>query len=123
MTTAADVLRCDHCRCTIDDLETGMLYWRPRAREEEDAKDLSLQVAHKRCQERRRSEDRELGEYSAELYWFADQACAALRIADMAIDFAFSAEELKRLILLTWAVPIVGSNKNQEDAQRFAEFF
>ena len=121
MTTAADVMHCDHCKNEIESLDTAMLFWRPRAREEEGAQNLSLTLAHKRCQERRRRD--EVGEFSAELYWFADQACGAARVADMALSYAFSADELKRLILVTWAAPLGATKKDKKDAQKFAEFF
>jgi hypothetical protein len=75
-------------------------------------------LAHRDCRHVRGLHDYDL---SAELGWFADEAAALRKLADMAVTYAWSASELKRLVLVAWAVPVVASDEDRARSIRYDE--
>jgi hypothetical protein len=110
---ASEVLVCDVCRSSIGDLHSGMIFWEPG--ETPGAPVLDFRLAHKvTC-------DNDLLDYSAELWWFADPATTLWRLADMTLGYGWSAEQLSRLCLISWAVSVVGK-KHRARARGFAQW-
>jgi hypothetical protein len=109
MTTARDVVTCDICKRGIDPLHTGMLFW-------VDKPD-TLVVAHKRAGCQPHHVPRLL---SAELWWFADYAAGVDQMVARARDYDWSVADLRRLFLLTWAIPLCATDADKAAAIDFA---
>lgn len=110
--TPADILVCDVCRGPILELQRAMVFWEPDGA----AAVSALHLSHKRC-------DRDDLGYSAELFWMATPDAALHKLADMALSYAWSGEQLKRLALIAWAVPRVATPKDRQAATEFLRFW
>lgn len=123
------ILVCAYCRGAIhDDLEHGMLYWDvpddPTGNTRQPV--AKVELAHKRCRndaERRHSPLRGLLDYSAELWWLAAPELALRRLSSMADGYAFSGEQLQRIIDIAWAVAVVGGVEHAKEAREMHERF
>lgn len=114
-----DALRCDLCESTIDQLHGGMVFWRLDG----DGLDVTrMWVAHKRCQSNQ-PDNRDVGLYSQELYWGATHQLGLLRLTELTLGYRWTAEQLQRLVLVYWAVPLVAKDDKRAvaDAERVAE--
>lgn len=109
--TPAGILVCDVCSMDLSKrLEHGMLFWWPQR----DPHRLTL--ACKGCVADRARD----GLYSAELWWFASRGIQ--RVAAMS-DYEWSADELRTLVHVAWAVSVVAKRGQRTDAKRFSEIW
>jgi hypothetical protein len=117
--TAEEVMRCAACGGAIDELTMGMLFWHvPDERDDDDALVASdLRIGHKQCC----GKDRHYNRHQ-ELAWYADHEEALDRLATTAAGYKWTAEQLQKLILVAWAVPLVATDDNNEFAKRAAQF-
>lgn len=95
------VLVCSVCSKPIDNLMMGMIFW------DDDDNNIvtELRIAHKgKCDKHKLSLSMELG-------WFADPQTALFRLMHLVDAYQWSAEQMKRLVLLAWATPHLASEE------------
>ncbi len=111
--TPQDVLTCDSCGRHINDLGLAMIFWWDKG--EDDRKRVMVSkvlVAHK-APECAGPRD---GERSHELSWYASRAAAAQNLVDLVVSYAFTAQQLERLIEVAWATPLIATAEQAERA-------
>ncbi len=113
MTTAKDVLTCDACRGSIDELQSAMIDWETA---DYGGQVTALALNHKgRC-------DQDLL-YSAELVWFSEPASALRRLAELCENYQWTAEQLSKLTKIAWAASAVGKPRDRARAKSWDNAF
>lgn len=94
VTTPEAVLVCDFCHGDIKSLQQGQFHWLER--EGDDT--VTTALSHRSCA---------YGPWqqalSMSLDWIADPSIALQRLAELSIRYQWTAPQMRRLILVTWA--------------------
>lgn len=101
--TPSDILRCDGCEQTIEPVYSGMLFWTPGWAEPSPG----LVVAHKRCPVST------LHGSSVELWWLAEPEASLRVLAGLSTGYTWTAAQLRRLVEVAWAVPLVANEEQR----------
>lgn len=125
--TPQKILVCAYCASAIDDLEYGMLYWDVPLAETPSVREsvVRVELAHKKCRNaaERREKQPALMDYSAELWWMTAPELALRRLSSMADGYAFTGEQLQRIVDLVWALEMVGTDEQKAKARLLYEQF
>lgn len=102
-----EILTCDTCRGPICDPDRAMIYWDAGA----DSRVSELRLAH-----RGPCDAAHLG-LSMDLWWFATSDIALRRLAGLAYDYQWPAEQFRRLTFIAWAVTTSATPKDRKRAR------
>jgi hypothetical protein len=108
--TPEEVLTCDVCRLPIDDLRQAMVWWDYADR------DARGSIGEFRLSHKGRCNDEKLG-LAETLWWFADRESGMRRLADLVLGYEWTAAQLKRLVLLAWAIALVATPQDRKLAR------
>jgi hypothetical protein len=104
------ILVCDVCDRQIGTPDGAMFYWVAFA----DGVVTSAKLAHKRC------DDHDPAAQSLELAWLSDPAEALQRVAELAVRYAFTSQQLGQLVIVAWAVASTATPEQAEHARRLS---
>jgi hypothetical protein len=108
--TPEEVLTCDVCRQPIDDLRWGIVCWDYADR------DARGPIGEFRLLHKGRCNDEKLG-LDETLCWFADRESGMRRLADLVLGYEWTAAQLKRLVVLAWAIALVATPQDRKLAR------